>query len=771
MKTLLLILFSLVLIGSGISARAQSAEKNGITESVHVHLSETVVGAGESIWFQAIITDVDSSADLSQVLYLDLISQQQVSVVRGIYQAKEGVATGQLSLPDTLSGGWYQLRAYTQYMRNGSAANFFAQPVLIVNANQTNLVAQPNTITKDSPINYALFPEGGNWVANEKMRGVAYANLPASEAEIKLEIIRLEDSSAVFTKSIQYGLATFEFTPQSEVEYLARFIARDTTYTEIPQPSPNGYTLQADVRKSDLQIYATSKAKDEDLTLIVRLNQQLLYQQSYNESSLSASVPLNSAQGVLEVSLIDGRGNTLAQRMVYVPPSSIDLSLSVPNSTVSPRGPVSISLSPASSELLTDATLSVAVRKIHSVVEHPLSVTTLEEYGLAALPLPSAVIASKEQAVRWVNQWLITQSSPWPTWSGISSKTNVQASFTKEDDFLLVTGKVRTAMVPNEEDQVLLSIPGDSPYFEYSEVSSDGSFAVPISRVTGTQSIILQYRSATSDQPKELEWELNKPFAPTKLLDLPEPILLSDQAWQELKDGYRLRQRIQQAYYSVPPPEEPATDTRNQFRFYGAPNVRIDPDDYISLPSFEEICRELLPGVRLMKRKGKYDFDVFDPGSRSFLPNEPTIFLDGVPIQDINYLIDFPPEKIAWIETVNRHTYYGNVRLDGVIAVYTEEGNAYEVALSGQSETATLPFYTESKSFSTLDSLSTTLPDFRTLLYWHPRITVGADEKTDITFTTADELGLFEVEVRGNTNQGEIVYGRITFEVKTPALP
>jgi hypothetical protein len=197
--------------------------------------------------------------------------------------------------------------------------------------------------------------------------------------------------------------------------------------------------------------------------------------------------------------------------------------------------------------------------------------------------------------------------------------------------------------------------------------------------------------------------------------------------------------------------------------------VRINPDDYISLPSFEEICRELLPGVRLVKKKKKYDFDVFDPGSRNFLPNEPTLFLDGVPIQNKEYIINFPPDQISYIETVNRRTYYGNVRLDGVIAVYTQQERAYEEALSERALFTTLPFYTSSTAFSTPDSLSSTTPDFRTLLYWQPKINPDSDK--NFSFSASDELGTYEVIVQGVNERGQFVQGRATFEVQPADLP
>lgn len=37
---------------------------------------------------------------------------------------------------------------------------------------------------------------------------------------------------------------------------------------------------------------------------------------------------------------------------------------------------------------------------------------------------------------------------------------------------------------------------------------------------------------------------------------------------------------------------------------------------------------------------------------------------------------------MALIETINRRTYYGQYRMDGVVAIYTQAGDAYRDALA-----------------------------------------------------------------------------------------
>jgi len=728
-----------------------------VGEQVHLHLSESIVGAGEAIWFQATITNTDSAGDLSRVVYLELFNRQEEVVAQGIYQASYGIAPGQLMLPDSLAGGWYQLQAYTQYMRNGYSANYFSQPILVINTDLSN----PSPKNNANEATLQLFPEGGNWIADQENNVVALVSADYS-GEGQLEVLQEADSSIVARAVVNNWLGEFSFTPLADTSYVARFITSDTTYHSVPNVQSDNHFLQVSIAGNTLEI--DGQAGTEGTVLAIRSDNELLHYQPVDQAPFSLRLPVAAMRGLTEVAVLNAQAKVITQRLVYLSASNNDFSLNVSAQTVSPRQEVNVALNPNVNVGQTE--LSVTVRKLHFPT-YPLSVASLDHFGLSEVLLPEGV--SARQAPQWINRWLVTQTSPWPRWSDMLAKKSRAQPFVQEDEMLLITGKVETSHPFNEDDRILLSIPGDDPYFEYSSIGQGGEFAILVSRVYGSQSSILQYQSATDDQPQNIQWTIDSVFAASPPNFIYPSYSFSDDEWQQIVDGYQLRRRVQQTYYDLEEETDPSAQHKRQFRFYGAPNIRVDPDDYISLPSFEEICRELLPGVRLTKKKKKYDFDVFDPGSRKFLPNEPTLFLDGVPIQDKDYIINFPPDQISYIETVNRRTYYGNVRLDGVIAIYTQQERAYEEALSGRALFTSLPFYTSSTGFSPPDSLSSTMPDFRTLLFWRPKVNPGSDK--DFSFSASDELGTYEVIVRGMTKSGRLIQGRTTFEVKPDDLP
>lgn len=554
----------LVLVTSAFSANAYPSavyQESVSSESVHLQLSEEVIGAGETLWFQGILRGDQAT---STVLYVELLNRQG-AVWQGIYPIKKKVAKGSIYLPDTLTGGWYQIRAYTQWMRNWGVTSFWSAPLLVIN-------------------------------------------------------------------------------PQDDAE------GDDVTQSE-----------------DSIQPVVHDAASERELTITLS---KARYQP---RASVSAIVSLSGTSDAAQV--------------------------------------------------------AVSVRKVN--------------------PLSRYFPPSGSQAVQ--NQAPDTASF----------------RYRREDESLTVSGQVTDANQPMRGQMVTLWVPGDNPRLAYSFVQQDGVFHVAVDeRLAGTRQAVLQM----SDTSFQTQWALDEKFAPENTYGSLAIPSVPTSAWQAIQQAYRRRTLINTQYGLIRAPDTAAVQDKADFRFYGAPNFTVYPDDYIALPAFDEIVREMLPGVQLRESKGGYYFKVFDISTRTFLSGEPSVLLDGMLVNDLSYIVGMSPSDIARIETVNRRTYYGEYRLDGAIAIYTKEGNAYLPVLPPSALPRSLQFYTPTRPFSAPDSLLVHEPDFRTLLYWQPGVTLSREPYT-LTFNHADELGEFEVVVEGVTKDGEQIYGRATYSVSLTDIP
>lgn len=93
-------------------------------EKLYLHLDRTLLQPGDTLWFNAYLRNAGDlkPAASSDILHVELLSPQQVVLVRKTIVAENGAAAGEFDLDATWPGGLYKIKAYTNWMRNTDAA-------------------------------------------------------------------------------------------------------------------------------------------------------------------------------------------------------------------------------------------------------------------------------------------------------------------------------------------------------------------------------------------------------------------------------------------------------------------------------------------------------------------------------------------------------------------------------------------------------------------------------------------------------------------------
>ena len=135
--------------------------QNNLHEKIYVHTDRSSYLCGEILWFKAYLTDAANNQplSLSKVIYVEVLNKLHQPVLQEKIAVSEGYGSGSVFLPFSLSSGNYELRAYTNWMKNFSPDNYFKKNITMINTTR-NL---DSTAVHES-INYQLdfFPEGGN---------------------------------------------------------------------------------------------------------------------------------------------------------------------------------------------------------------------------------------------------------------------------------------------------------------------------------------------------------------------------------------------------------------------------------------------------------------------------------------------------------------------------------------------------------------------------------------------------------------------------------
>ena len=175
LNTTIIILLAIFLISSKAYTQDFKLKENlATTQSVFIHTDKENYYAGDTIFFKAYVLNNKNQADSGVYnLYVDLLYPSGYNKFNSILLQENGFANGQFILSDTISGGAYILRAYTNYMRNFDASQFFFKPISINNDDrffyEKNLLQKNKKyIRTQNKVKFKLYVEGGNLLLNKE---------------------------------------------------------------------------------------------------------------------------------------------------------------------------------------------------------------------------------------------------------------------------------------------------------------------------------------------------------------------------------------------------------------------------------------------------------------------------------------------------------------------------------------------------------------------------------------------------------------------------
>ena len=311
---------------------------------------------------------------------------------------------------------------------------------------------------------------------------------------------------------------------------------------------------------------------------------------------------------------------------------------------------------------------------------------------------------------------------------------------------------------------ILISTPDSIANMQYTTTDSIGSFSILLDHYYEGKELIIRLKedAKVSIEPDN-KFKLNLPFIPSGSLTTPA-------IRSYLVRGINISEV--QRYYT----KKTEIKTRKQFkplltipRVYYKSYPTVFPADYLELINFVEISTELLSGFKVRKSDNGYILSCTD--TRNIYPGnlEPVIFLDGVPIDNVNQIIDLGTGQIKRIETLPVTRYYGKMLLPGILAVFSKNFEINNIqfktpairyqALTSQSYTVPEP-----NMPGTIDSH---IPDVRQVLLWDPEIILRNNEKLQMECYTSDLQGYYRINIQGITSNGHPVNGSAIFKVKS----
>lgn len=322
-------------------------------EKVYLQFDNTAYFQGETIWFKAfVVKSSDLNRAPSTVLYVDLVSPNGVLLRQQKLKIVAGQADGCIELLDNSTGqarelrgilpypsGYYEIRAYTQYMLNFGDDIIFSRvlPVYKTPGNEgdyTNPVMAPDStiLSQKRPaqeklrkVNVSFYPEGGHLVRDLMCR-VAFKATDENGKGINGSLsLTGDDGMQITAESGHEGMGSFVFTPGSgKANALFEYQGKKYSVT-LPAPQPAGYSIMADnvsqENRLKLSVRHSVARKERTVGLTVTCRGELvMFQELAMKEDGDNRFELDTKDwpaGVCRLVLFTDRGEVLAARSIY----------------------------------------------------------------------------------------------------------------------------------------------------------------------------------------------------------------------------------------------------------------------------------------------------------------------------------------------------------------------------------------------------------------------------------------------------------------------
>ena len=195
-------------------------------------------------------------------------------------------------------------------------------------------------------------------------------------------------------------------------------------------------------------------------------------------------------------------------------------------------------------------------------------------------------------------------------------------------------------------------------------------------------------------------------------------------------------------------------------------------DDYTRFVLMEEVIREYIPEVSLVRRSGRYEFRVHDQRRNLFFNDNPLVLFDGVPTRDIDKIIAYDPRKIEEIAIITSKFYYGPLEFPGVVSFKTYDGDLKDFEMDPESHYFEYDGLQLARQFfapsyaADAPTYPASIPDFRNVLFWSGMVETDGQEDLLVPFSTSDISGEFRIVIHGVDENGQPLRASSSFTVQ-----
>ncbi len=765
-------------------------------EKVFLHTDKDAYFAGEMIWYNgyAVLGAYHHFSTGSMQIHVDLIDENNTVVVSKIHKLIEGKGEGNIIIPTELPEGKYQLRAYTNWMRNFDDAFFFTKTIQLLNTNKK----EDNKLITNNTVDLQFFPEGGHAVngLNGKITFKAIGSDGYSR-EVKGIIKNSEGKTVVPINTIYNGMGFFTLNPQANETYTA--VLENGTTHELPIAKTEGYSMlidNLDANNIKVKVQASNTLRSKPFYIIGTINNEKYYQGKFAFNAqlvFDFEIPKNKfPSGVMTLTLFDQNMQPWSERAVFINNNEeLIIQTEINDSNFKKREKIELKvnikdvygtpLSTNFSVAITDADRAEKNKLGTNILTHLLLESNLKGH----IENPGYYFSDNKRSTR-AKLDLVMATHGWRkfNWQDMENKdfnSPKEFQFKRGYSLMGVAKNTQNSPLKNRELKLIAkSKSGELLDLYVTKTNNEGSFK--IENVTNAGNVELSFNAYQSNgDPIQTK---------VTLLDndgtnnLPSPNF--KYSIGNIEDNSGIKATPFFIYQDAEALDEvlvtaDAESTNNELNkysesLYGAkPDYTIKNEDKVSgnvlnhlgnLPgvsvdlSFNWVNFRgnrfgplwIIDGIRLEEFNAERD-EIAEGQSRRVYYDKPN--RSNVPLLVQN--LDFSQvERIEILKFGSETAIYGPSGRYGVINIYTKTGkmqpnNAFSSKHTIQGYSKLKEFYSP-KYDVILEAHKN--PDNRTTLYWNPSVKTDKNGNATIVFYNSDNATSFEVDIQALSSYG-----------------
>lgn len=750
---------------------------NSHQEKIFIHTDRSLYVTGETIWMSAYCVDaaLHTPTKLSKVLNIELLNSKGESIKTERIQLNKSLGKGQIFISPEISSGVYTLRGFTNWMKNFDPEFVFKKQITVINPSSPPILDNESTLKNDVDISF--FPEGGNLVYDLKSKVVVKASDDQGNG-VSISGIIFDQNDIEVTKfnTSGDGNTFFLLTPKPSDTYTA-VIDIDGAIQKyaLTQPKTAGAVFSVvNLAQGEFVIGVNSKNIESEKLFFVLHTRGIINRIQELEPNKPTRINISESdltEGVSHLTILDSKFNPLSERLVFNYPKNLaDINLDIAKDRFSNREKVSITIE--TKDIISESDevfLSLSVYQSNDFNKYENNIVSnlflnSDIKGDIANPW-SLFNDSNNQRKKQMDMVMLTNGWRRFEWNQLLNKESPKYKYPAEIDAPLLSGKFISGDRESMPRSVYIGLPGKASILNSADFDKEGNFHFDVPFRIKNEEVLFFINSPKLNTE---ELEIYKPFdlyfnnqnlGPTNFQ------LESKKYLDELNINIQLSQ-VYRDYNSINGIIPEFREVKNHF--YGEPDYTYILDDYTRFETIKDLFIEYIRSAVIRKRDKETGFYVVE--KNGVFPGKAMTMIDGIPIMDTEFILNFDPLRIEKIGVVTDIYYMGSVGFQGIINFTTYEGDfnlaelpKYLIKKVYQGIQQQREFY--SPSYSLRKEQLKRIPDYRNTLYWNPEISLQSNQKKKIEFYTADTNGLYDVVVNGISSSGKPIYKKIKFSV------